>query len=152
MRSPSNSPNLSSGNLKAEEVGRVQEPEETVYTRRTSHSASMEQDTYERSDGSRKHRAYRDLQKVLRIIAISLVFFFFYGSFDCENNLCLLSGLYSSCYVAMSKFDMIAFAPSYLFVMFVLWLLSLRSLLFSKERFKRGLIKRGGDGRKYLED
>lgn len=74
MRSPSNSPNLSSGNLKAEEVGRVQEPEETVYTRRTRHSASTEQDTYERSDGNRKHRAYRDVQKVLCIIAITLVF------------------------------------------------------------------------------
>lgn len=120
------------------------EPEETGYTRRARHSASTEQDSYERSDGSRKHRAYRDLQRVLCITAIRLVF---YGSFDCENNLCLLSGLNSSCYVAMSKFDMIAFAPSYLFVMLVLRLLSLRSLPFSKERFKRGLIKRGGEGK-----
>lgn len=54
--------------------------------------------------------------------------------------------------VMLSKVDMIAFAPSYLFVMFVLWLLSLRSPAIFKERFKRGLIKRGGEGRKYLED
>lgn len=74
MRSPSNSPNLSSGNLKAKEVGRVQDPEETVYTTRTRYSASTEQDTYERSDGSSKHRAYRDLQQVLYIIALGLVF------------------------------------------------------------------------------
>lgn len=79
--------------------------------------------------------------------ALQLLAWCFYGSFDCENNLCLLSGLNSSCYVAMSKFDMIAFAPPYLFVMLVLRLLSLRSLPFSKERFKRGLIKRGGEGK-----
>lgn len=59
-------------------------------------------------------------------ITFSLVF---YGTPNCENEwvslLCLLLGLFSSCWVAVSNFNMIVFISSYCvsFVMFGCYLI-----------------------------